>query len=69
MKERNPALSKAEVYGDLRALTRLDENQQPIVDMCLAVNTTIKAAHECERTPSIAVMSDKGVTNNFELAN
>lgn len=68
MKEHNPALSNAEVYGDLRASTRFDENDLPVVDMCLAVNTTIESAHECERIPSMAV-SDQGVTNSFQLAN
>jgi subtilisin family serine protease len=68
MKERNPALSNAEVYGDLRASTRFDENDLPVVDMCLAVNTTIESAHECERIPSMAV-SGQGVTNSFQPAN
>lgn len=68
MKERNPALSNAEVYGDLRASTRLDENELPVVDMCLAVNSVLEPAHECERTPSMAVRG-KGVRNSFGLVN
>ena len=68
MKERNPALSNAEIYGDLRASTRFDENDLPVVDMCLAVNTTIESAHVCEQVPSMAV-SDQGVTDSFQLAN
>ncbi len=68
MKERSPALSNAEVYEDLLASTRLDENELPVVDMCLALNTTMESAHECERTPSMAVRG-KGVTNSFGLAN
>ena len=68
MKERNPALSNAEVYGDLRASTRFDENDLPVVDMCLAVNTTIESAHECERVPSMAV-TGQGVINRSQLAN
>ena len=68
MKERNPALSNAEVYGDLRASTRLDENELPVVDMCLAVSAAMESAHKCERTPSMAVRG-KGVTNSFGLAN
>ncbi len=68
MKERNPALSNAEVYGDLRASTRLNENELPVVDMCLAVNTAMESAHECERAPSMAVRG-KGIINSFGLAN
>ena len=68
MKERNPALSNAEIYGDLRASTRFDENDLPVVDMYLAVNTTIESAHECERIPGMAV-SGQGVTNSFRLEN
>jgi subtilisin family serine protease len=64
MKERNPALSNAEVYEDLLASTRLDERELPVVDMCLAVKTVAESAHECERTPSIAVRG-KGITNSF----
>jgi len=68
MKEHNPALSNAEVYEDLRASTRFNENGLPVVDMCLAVNTTIESAHLCEQIPSMAV-SDQGVTGSFQLAN
>lgn len=68
MKERSPALPNAEVYEDLLASTRLDENELPVVDMCLALNTTMESAHKCERTPSMAVRG-KGVTNSFGLAN
>ena len=68
MKERNPALSNADVYADLRASTRFNENELPVVDMCLAVNTAIESAHECERTPSMA-LSGQGVTNSSDLAN
>jgi subtilisin family serine protease len=68
MKERNPALSNADVYADLRASTRFNENELPVVDMCLAVNTAIESAHECERTPSMA-LSGQSVTNSFDLAN
>ena len=68
MKEHNPALSNVEVYEDLRASTRFNENGLPVVDMCLAVNTTIESAHLCEQIPSMAV-SDQGVTGSFQLAN
>jgi subtilisin family serine protease len=68
MKESNPALSNAEVYQDLLASTRLDEHELPVVDMCLAVKTAAESAHECERTPSMAVRG-KGITNSFELTN
>ena len=68
MKKHNPALSNAEAYGDLLASTRFDENDLPVVDMCLAVNTTIESAHVCEQIPRMAV-SDQGVTNSFQLAN
>jgi len=68
MKEHNPALSNAEVYGDLRASARFDENDLPVIDMCRAVNTTIESAHECERIPSMAG-SGQGITSSFQLAN
>ena len=68
MKERNPALSNAEIYGDLRASTRCDENDLPVVDRCLAVTATRESAHACERIPGMAV-SGQGVTNSFRLEN
>lgn len=39
MKETTPGLTAAQIQAMLLRTSRLDENQVPVVDLCLAVNS------------------------------
>lgn len=71
MKERMPSLTSRQIYRYLRESSRFDENELPVVDMCLAVNEAAAISQaSCERSRSMAVIEVKEESrNNSTLAN
>ncbi len=60
MKEKMPSLTRSQIYAFLRDSSRLDENELPVVDMCVAVNEAANTTQpSCERARSMAVIEVK----------
>ena len=58
MKDRDPALSKDDVFRHLKQSSRLGANQLPLVDLCLAINFgDVSAGLMCEQAPRMAIRS------------
>lgn len=58
MKDREPSLSKDEIFAHLKESSRLGENRLPLVDLCLAMAFgDVPAEQMCERTPAMAIRS------------
>ncbi|MFT7219390.1 MAG: hypothetical protein ACI8Z1_001004 [Candidatus Azotimanducaceae bacterium] len=56
MIDREPGLSRDEIFLRLKQSTRLSENRMPFVDLCLAINFGVGSADQiCEYTPQLTV--------------
>ena len=73
IKETLPDLTSPEIFRQLKSSSRLDENELPVVDMCMAVNAASSAAYRsCERARSMAVnveAIEQTTGSNLELTN
>ena len=73
MKEKVPTLTSRQIYDYLKESSRLDENELPVVDMCVAVNYAANTAYgSCERARNMAIRVpplDEESKSNYELTN
>ncbi len=66
MKERMPSLTSEQIHLFLRESSRNDENQLPVVDMCMAVKYAANTFdHSCDRIPVMVVRADDHTRNSF----